>query len=519
MKLHKSFQSFVNELNLTINEGQFSWMTLDTGNQIGSERENRITVYMYDNEGNRWEEKRYEGYGEFGGMDYYELLATMNGYSAEDLSKGEELRDIGIDLAFDQKKFKPRNSKKVLYPALVEDPKYNWKRHDFEQEAENDPNQSWYQEPEYDDYEDDYYESKVTEAKFVKDFNRDVLDAKTKDEVLKLYPNAEFFIGKSDHFFGELDANLFFKAYYTKGQKEFEIKSIYSEKGSNYVHLYNESVVTEAKRSAIHKAAKQGSYPVTIVVIKDGEVISQELVKTPEAVPAAFNVIQSYHKHKGATVRIESKTGETLFTESVANEATDFNDPVLVRMRQAQKHANDMKKLDAMKKEAEKEARRNRPRWTQKKYDKWLETVASNGGAENAFDMAKNAEFEPGLIDWVKKEFRGDDPLQRIQWDIEGFAESVVNEAKSTDRDKMIELVSKKGIQFAKPSEEFDGVDGGIWIAADNGEKMGGKEIFDYYSDSSAYEFGVLKKFIQFIDKHGYYAEYYDPGTIMLWQN
>ena len=91
------------------------------------------------------------------------------------------------------------------------------------------------------------FESVVTEAKFVKDFNRDVLNAKTKEEVLELYPNAEFFIGKSDHFFGELDGNLFFKAYYTKAQKEFEIKSVYSEKGSNYVHLYNESVVNEAK--------------------------------------------------------------------------------------------------------------------------------------------------------------------------------------------------------------------------------------------------------------------------------
>jgi len=86
----------------------------------------------------------------------------------------------------------------------------------------------------------------VDEARFVKDFNKDVLDAKTKEEVLKLYPNAEFFIGKSDHFFGELDANLFFKAYYTKGQKEFKIKSVYSEKNKNYVHLFNESEVNEA---------------------------------------------------------------------------------------------------------------------------------------------------------------------------------------------------------------------------------------------------------------------------------
>ena len=101
-------------------------------------------------------------------------------------------------------------------------------------------------------------ESVITEARFVKDFNKDVLDAKTKDEVLKLYPKAEFFIGKSDHFFGELDANLFFKAYYTEGQKEFKIKSIYSEKGSNYIHLYNESVVTEKtyNKKSLMKAMK-----------------------------------------------------------------------------------------------------------------------------------------------------------------------------------------------------------------------------------------------------------------------
>ena len=105
----------------------------------------------------------------------------------------------------------------------------------------------------------DIDESVVTEAKFVKDFNRDVLDAKTKEEVLELYPNAEFFIGKSDHFFGELDGKLFFKAYYTKAQEEFEIKSVYSEKGSNYVHLYNESIVTEAKfdKKSLMKAMKK----------------------------------------------------------------------------------------------------------------------------------------------------------------------------------------------------------------------------------------------------------------------
>tara|TARA_Y100000389_G_C17434392_1_gene504603 strand:+ start:1011 stop:1679 length:669 start_codon:yes stop_codon:yes gene_type:complete len=127
-----------------INEGQFSWMTSDTNKQIGSEKENTITVYMFDNEGNSWKEKKYDGYGEFGGKDYYELVATMNGYDAD--------RQIGIDLAFDKIKTKDKK-KKTLFPALVENPKFNWKRHDFTEEPDNDPNQSWHTE---DEDEDEY---------------------------------------------------------------------------------------------------------------------------------------------------------------------------------------------------------------------------------------------------------------------------------------------------------------------------------------------------------------------------
>ena len=144
-----------------LNEGQFSWFTQDTEQQIGSERENTIDVWMYDNQGNSWYEKHYQGYGVFGGMDYYELLAKMNGYSEEDLRKGQEMRGLGIDLAFKKLKTKDKG-KKVLFPALVADGKYNWKRHDFTQEAESDPNQSWYQEPEYDEFYDESEKPELT---------------------------------------------------------------------------------------------------------------------------------------------------------------------------------------------------------------------------------------------------------------------------------------------------------------------------------------------------------------------
>ena len=96
-------------------------------------------------------------------------------------------------------------------------------------------------------------ESVVNEAKFVKDFDKGVLDAEYKADITAYYPSAKFFMGKMTHFFGELEPNLYFKAYYAKYYKqdtgnkidgEFKITSIYSEKGRNYVNLYVESANT-----------------------------------------------------------------------------------------------------------------------------------------------------------------------------------------------------------------------------------------------------------------------------------
>ena len=279
-----------------LNEGQFSWMTSDTGRQIGSERENTIDVYMYDNEGNQWYEKGYEGYGEFGNMDYYELLAKMNGYSEEDLIKkykGKDMRDIGIDLAFNKLKTKAKGGK-VLFPALVEDPKFNWKRHDFKQEAESDENQSWYQEDEEedDDYEQGWYESLKTnegamseihimakEAKDAEDFKKQFYKeygAKVKksgetDEWIKeLYVDAtnESVTEATDEdkpYFDFLVAlrdsgatNMFGASPYL--QDEFGLSKSEARKVlSKWMKSFSESVVTEKKAGfvAIYKVMGQ----------------------------------------------------------------------------------------------------------------------------------------------------------------------------------------------------------------------------------------------------------------------
>jgi len=126
----------------SLTEGQFSWMTQDTGQQIGSEDENTIPVYMFDNKGKYYYENNYDGYGVFGGKDYYELLDQMNGGSGD--------RERGIDLAFGKEK----TGSEILFPALVTSPdKFNYKQHNFTVEPETDPNQSWYA-PEEDDFYD-----------------------------------------------------------------------------------------------------------------------------------------------------------------------------------------------------------------------------------------------------------------------------------------------------------------------------------------------------------------------------
>ena len=115
-----------------------------------------IPVYMFDDKGKYYYENNYDGYGEFGGKDYYDLVAEMNGYTADDAEKFGgtfgELRGIGIKLAFGE--LEPKNGGPVLFPALVTKPdKFNYQSHNFAVEAETDPNQSWY-EPEEDDFYD-----------------------------------------------------------------------------------------------------------------------------------------------------------------------------------------------------------------------------------------------------------------------------------------------------------------------------------------------------------------------------
>ena len=99
--------------------GFFSWKTQDTDRSIPNNYSIRKTfrVQMLDNKGNVWTEDNYEGYGVFGGKDYYELLAEMNGVTDKDTDR---LRNAGIDLAFSKGNHSGVATEDVLYPNLIE---------------------------------------------------------------------------------------------------------------------------------------------------------------------------------------------------------------------------------------------------------------------------------------------------------------------------------------------------------------------------------------------------------------
>jgi len=88
--------------------GFFSWKTNNSDRSIANRYSDRATfkVYMRDNKGNVWVEEDYEGYGRFGGKDYYELLAEMNGEGSD--------RSKGIWLQYESKRTD------IIYPALFE---------------------------------------------------------------------------------------------------------------------------------------------------------------------------------------------------------------------------------------------------------------------------------------------------------------------------------------------------------------------------------------------------------------
>ena len=113
--------------------GQFSWITQDTNESIINDFNDGYveTAVMHDNKGNKWIEDNYEGYGVFGGKDFYQLLAEMNNLKVN----GDVDHDRNLGISFASK----RANNKFISPNLTRSKNWQW----IDQEPEDCEDQGW----------------------------------------------------------------------------------------------------------------------------------------------------------------------------------------------------------------------------------------------------------------------------------------------------------------------------------------------------------------------------------------
>jgi hypothetical protein len=123
--------------------GQFSWLATDTGEQIfndGTEQQTVTMVYK-DKDGliHRVTEEDYQGYGVFGGVDFYDAVGWMNKLKN---TEHWDYRDVGIGLWFAvEEGTKSKEGKEWPQLFLGEAP--TDEDIDFTVMCESDPNQGW----------------------------------------------------------------------------------------------------------------------------------------------------------------------------------------------------------------------------------------------------------------------------------------------------------------------------------------------------------------------------------------
>jgi hypothetical protein len=81
----------------------------------------------------------------------------------------------------------------------------------------------------------------------------------------------------------------------------------------------------------------------------------------------------------------------------------------------------------------------------------------------------------------------------------------------------MMSTLTKKGVHVCGTTDEFYGCkndNNGIWVAAEYTPSL-----FDYWSEVWGDTFGVDPKLNEVVESNGWYFEWHDAGTMMVWES
>jgi hypothetical protein len=250
----------------------------------------------------------------------------------------------------------------------------------------------------------------------------------------------------------------------------------------------NEATTSWSKMMKGVKTSESG--PWSLVAHENGKVVGQKIdIRFKDALPAHFEAMRK--EFPKAKIHIEDGTGMVVWNESSINES-----------EKVIKGNFGVKKVQTL---IDKYGRDNGLFFKRKSDGKLY-------GVGSLFLDTDNKDF--AVID-----ADGDDEyIDYKDIDYVVIKESVVNEAKTLTREELMDLLENKyKIKTVRTSEEFNGQTEGIWVAGDNEEELSGNRIFYYYNRSAKYTNGILKQFRTAIEKTGWWFEWNDPGTIMIW--
>ena len=83
---------------------------------------------------------------------------------------------------------------------------------------------------------------------------------------------------------------------------------------------------------------------------------------------------------------------------------------------------------------------------------------------------------------------------------------------KVMTRNQMMRALTAKGVKVCGTTQEFGTGGEGIWISGEDTS-----ELFNYWHEGWGNTFGVEPKLDAFVQKNGWYFEWYDAGTMMAY--